>query len=92
MFIPKGKTEDYKVYERVRKKYRCIEKGDSGRLNAEVLILESRGNPPWDSFQGFRFDHADVGIVSAKMAEIYLIGERVVIRFKRQNGKVMVKR
>lgn len=92
MFIPKDKQGDFKAYERIKAKYRVLEKRDAGKLNANLLIMETKGNPPWDSFQGFRFDHADIGLVGNKMAEAYLIGERLVVRFKRQNAKYLIKR
>lgn len=92
MFIPKDKQKDYADYLKAKEKYRVLEKRDAGKLNAELLILETRGNPPWDSFQGFRFDHADIGLVGNKMTDIYLIGERLVVRFKRQNAKYLIKR
>ena len=92
MFIPKDKGADYAQYLKAKERYRNVERRDKGKLNADVLILETKGNPPWDSFRDFRFDKADISTVSSKMCELYLIGERTVVRFKRQHGRIMIKR
>ena len=92
MFVSKSKEEGYKRYLQLKKKYRQITKKDEKSLRVQVLVLETKGKPPWDSFQGYIQDKADIFQVGAKFTDLYLINTKRAVRFCPKNGKVLIKR
>ena len=92
MYIPKNKLLDYQAYLREKEKYRRLTPSDSHRLRAKVLVLVTKGNEPWQSYDRYYLDEADIGLVSEKMGEVYLLNMRKPIKFKRQLERVLIKR
>lgn len=92
MYIPKNKLLDYQAYQREKDNYRRFVPHDSHRLRVKVLVLVTKGNGEWETYDRYYLDEADVGKVSEQMAEVYLLNMRKSIKFKRQRERVLIKR
>ena len=92
MYIPKNKLSDYQTYLREKENYRRFIPSDSHRLQAKVLVLVTKGNEPRQSYDSYYLDDADVGLVSEKMGEVYLLNMRKPIKFKRQLERILIKK
>ena len=92
MYIPKNKLLDYQAYQREKDKYRVFVPRDSNRLWVKVLVLVTKGNGEWETYDRYYMDEADVGKIGNKMGEVYLLNMRKPIKFKRQKERVLIKR
>ena len=92
MFVSKKKKMNYVLYLTAKNHYRPITKADRNSVRVEVLVLESKGNPPWDSYQGFHTEKADIGKVGDKYADIFLVESKQAVRIVYGNGKILVRR
>ena len=92
MYIPKSKLLDYQAYQREKDNYRRFVPRDSHRLRVKVLVLITKGNGEWETYDRYYMDEADVGKISEQMGEVYLLNMRKTIKFKRQRERVLIKR
>ena len=92
MFVSKKKQMNYALYLTAKSRYRPITKADRNSVRVEVLVLESKGNPPWDSYQGFHTEKADIGNVGEKFADLFLLESKQAVRTCYKNGKILVRR
>lgn len=95
LYIPRSRRSEYEEYLALKDGARQLMPTDTGRIGVQVLVLNTKGNPPRRSFAGYSVELADIGYVTAQMADIFVKpknneGFGFPLRFKIENEKAMV--
>lgn len=95
LYLPKGKAESYgRLFTFLEENYvRSINKHDAGTSRQRVLEIETSGNPPRESFQGWKVKYIDINHVGEMFAEVYIYTDEqggTPKKIKIQNPKIAI--